>query len=264
MQDLNILWIKDTKKVTRIQRLFKFERIFCPPDLFISDSKISFKLIQKFICPPINAIPSITNYLDLLAKFGSINNNHSIPNCFCSNCQKIILSNRKKIISKEKNSQNQFLIQGFFDQNCLNSTRGRIQFNDRSIAEYYDDLQSNQISFKTLSGSSNIRIESGNTMIQNFVGSLKKIDELEIIRYLILMINLINKRFGNYLCKKCIKHCYSHIHLYGGSFKNHILTKSELKQLIKEENRKDLNNIINAMKSRSLLKYFSLIESWKS
>ena len=237
MKKLNILRIDDPEKIKRVQRLFKFERIFCPPDLKIESSKVSLKLIKKFIFPDKNQ--SLTNdYLDLLAKFGSINNHHSIPRCLCGRCRNIILSNRKAFIGSNTPATNQFLIRGFFDQNCPKPIRGKMTFNERSLSRYFNEMQSDNVLVRTLSGNSNIRIHSGNTLTHNFVGSLKKLDELELVR------------FGNLLCKKCLEHCQSQIHLFGGAFKNHILSPAELKQLIHTENLKDLRNIIFALKSK--------------
>lgn len=241
MNKLNILLITDKNKVKNIQRLFKFERIFCPPDLQISDYKISFKLIQKFVFPLSQIQHPVSDYLDLLAKFGPINNHHSIPRCFCPSCQKIIQSNRKEIITSKKHIHNEFLIRGFFNQNCSANSRGNVHLNERSIADFLEEFQMNRVSLRTMSGNSDIRIGSVNTNTINFLSSLKNINELEIIK------------LGNLFCKKCLNHCQYEVHLFGGALKNHILTKNELRQLIKEENIKDLHKIVYSLKS--ILKY---------
>ena len=241
MQRLNILVIRHREKVQRVQRLFKFERIFSPPKLLISDSCISLKLIRKFVFSQTSSVPSANDNLDLLAKFGSINNHHDIPSCFCKSCRQLILSSRKRVISPEPKSQSQFLVQGFFDQNCPQPTRGKMRFDNQSIANYFDHLHTEKLDLETISGSSRIRVESGNAGVQNSIGALRKIEVMEIIR------------FRNFLCRECLEHCQTRIHLFGGAFKNHILTVGEMQQLIHQENVLDLTRIIHSLKSSANL-----------
>jgi hypothetical protein len=133
---------------------------------------------------------------------------------------------------------NEFLIRGFFNHNCPESSRGKLPINEKSMMECFDDVYMNNVSIRTISGNSKVRLESGNFNSNLFLSSLKKINEMEIIK------------LGNLLCQKCLSHCKSQIHLFGGALKNHILTKAEMKQLIRQENIKDLHQIINSLKSK--------------
>ena len=223
-----------------IQNQFKFEHIYSPPDLKISPELVSLKMILKFISPNELLQNQKTDLMDLLAHHGPITNSHSVSLCFCKTCKKIISEYRQSRFKALK-SASLYLTQGFFDGNSKKSSRQAMPISKRSVSNYYEGMKENMLTLPTKSGKSQVRLVSASRHKGLQLGQLKNIDEIELVQ------------LGGLLCGKCLAHVESSIHIFGGTFKNHIVTFHEMKEIFYQQDFQDLSLIINNNKSHICL-----------
>lgn len=157
--------------------------------------------------------------------------------CFCSGCKQAIFEYRKKSLNLSSDLEKQILVKGYFSENSLKNMSGMLKKSSQSLTKYFSLDKQNTVSVNTEKGVKNLKINSENYFPKKSIDSLQNIDELEILKVIHL------------LCEKCILHCQSEIHLFGGSFKRHLITFSELKKMALQEDKLDLLDILKRIKS---------------